>query len=544
MLRCIVLFLAAVPLIGAELQEEAAKALRQAVEFYRGEVSTEGGYHFQYAQDLSFGRSEQAQGPTQVSIQRAGTPRVGMAYLEAWAATGERYYLQAAQETAHALVQGQLCNGGWDYIIEFDKAKRGDYPYRADGKCEQAPKRYTTLDDNVTQAAVRLMMRVDRELDFKDQAIHESAVAALTSLLKAQYPNGAWPQRYVQFPNPAEFPVKKASYPKTWSREWPDADYRSHYTLNDNTLADVIDTFLEASRIYSKREYLDAARRGGDFLILAQMPDPQPAWAQQYDREMHPAWARVFEPPSVTGGESQSAMRILMTLYRETADTKYLDPIAKALDYLQASGLPPDPNPTARKLRACPPGTLCLARFFELKTNKGLFITRGTMIRVADGPNLRPDGYKVTYDDHHTITHYGMWSSGEPLKAIRAEYDRLRAADRTGIRRPSKLHGLSPWSGPDDRPDPPTDAEVRLLLESRDARGIWIEDGVAGRADLVASVYAAEPMVVRIDGRSIPLPDDAKVEVFRGAAPVLEKMVVSTTFAENIEALAAYIATP
>jgi hypothetical protein len=185
---------------------------------------------------------------------------------------------------------------------------------------------------------------------------------------------------------------------------------------------------------------------------------------------------------------------------------------------------------------------LCLARFFELKTNRGLFITRGTMIRVADGPNLRPDGYKVTYDDSHTITHYGMWSSGEPLKAIRAEYERLRAAGSTAIRRPSKLHGLSPWSESEDRPDPPTDAEVRRLLDTRDERGVWIQDGVAGRADLVASVYAAEPMVVRIDGKTYPLPDDAKVEVFRGAAPVVEKMVVSATFARNIEALAAYVA--
>jgi len=536
-----VLILAAAPLPAADLKEDAAAALRKAVGFYRGEVSTGGGYHFQYAEDLSFGRSEQALGPTQVSIQRAGTPRVGMAYLEVWEATGDRYYLDAAKETAHALVQGQLCNGGWDYIIEFDKAKRPDYPYLVDGGCAQKKPRYTTLDDNVTQAATRLVMRVDRELGFKDKAIHKAAMTALDSLLKAQYPNGAWPQRYTEFPNPAEFPVKKASYPESWSREWPNTDYRSHYTLNDNTLADVIDTFLEAARIYDEPKYLAAAKRGGDFLLLAQMPDPQPAWAQQYDRDMHPAWARQFEPPSVTGGESQSAMRILLTLYRETGDKKYLEPVPKALHYFMNSGLPRDPNPSARKRRACPEGTLCLARFYELKTNRGLFISRGTMIRVQDGPNLRPDGYEVTYDDSHTITHYGMWASGEPLKKIEAEYQRLAAADPASVRRPDMLHGLSPWTNGDNPPAAPTDAAVRELLASRDARGIWVEDGVAGRADMVASVYAAEPMVVRIAGQTIPLPDDARVEIFRGAAPVVEKMVVSATFAENIEALAAYL---
>lgn len=530
----------AAPLAGADLNKEAADALRQAVEVFRTQVSTGGGYHFQYAEDLSYGRSEHAQGPTQVSIQRAGTPRVGMAYLEAYEATGDRYYLEAARETAGALVRGQLCNGGWDKLIEFDASKRKDYPYRADGPCENRPELDTTLDDNVSQAALRLMMRVDRELGFKDEAIHEATLFALESLLKAQYPNGAWPQRYVRFPDPAEFPVKRASYPETWAREWPGEDYRSHYTLNDNTLADMIDAYLEAARIYDQPRYLDVARRGGDFLLLAQMPDPQPAWAQQYDRDMHPAWARVFEPPSVTGGESQSAMRVLLTIYRETGDRKYLEPIPKALAYLKASGLPADPHPPARKARTCPPGTLCLARFFELHTNRGLFITRGTMIRVAGGELVRPDGYKVTYDDHHTITHYGMWISGRPLAAIEADYQRLSATDPASIRRPARLHGLSPWSG-DAAPPKPSDAEVRRILDSRDGRGVWVEDGVAGRADRVASVYAAEPMVVRIGGRTIPLPDDATVEVFRGSAPVVERMIVSETFAKNIEALAAYL---
>ena len=271
------------------------------------------------------------------------------------------------------------------------------------------------------------------------------------------------------------------------------------------------------------------------------MPDPQPAWAQQYDRDMHPAWARVFEPPSVTGGESQSAMRILLTLYRETGERKYLDPVPRALAYLKASGLPADPKASARKRRSCPEGTLCLARFYELRTNRPLFISRGSMLRVAGQDMLRPDGYEVTYDDSHTITHYSMWQSGRPLEAIEAEHARLRAAEPSGLRRPDKLHGLSPWSSGDAPPAVPDERELRRILESRDGRGIWIEDGVAGRADRVASVYAAEPMVVRIGDQTIPLPDDVTLEVFRGAAPVVEKMIVSETFARNIEALAAYL---
>ena len=94
-------------------------------------------------------------------------------------ATGDRFYLDAARDVALALVKGQYCSGGWDYFIEFDPQKRAQFPYRADGRCRAGgpsrnPERPTTLDDNVTQAAVRLLMRVDRELGFTDRAIHDA----------------------------------------------------------------------------------------------------------------------------------------------------------------------------------------------------------------------------------------------------------------------------------------------------------------------------------------------------------------------------------
>ena len=78
------------------------------MEFYRTKVATEGGYHFAYAEDLSYGRSEMSEGPTRVEIQRDGTPLVGMAYLDAYEATGDTYYRDAARDVARALVKGQV----------------------------------------------------------------------------------------------------------------------------------------------------------------------------------------------------------------------------------------------------------------------------------------------------------------------------------------------------------------------------------------------------------------------------------------------------
>src|SRR4029077_9180464 len=103
--------------------------------------------------------------------------------------------------------------------------------------------------------------------------------------------------------------------------------------------------------------YRAAAERGGAFLILAQMPEPQPAWAQQYDRKMHPVWDRKFEPPAITGLESQDALETLLLLHRKTGDRKYLAPIPRALDYLKKSRLPDGR----------------IARFYELKTNRPFY---------------------------------------------------------------------------------------------------------------------------------------------------------------------------
>ena len=156
---------------------EAAQALRRGVEYFRQHVSIEGGYLWRYAADFSQREGEVPASPTTAWVQPPGTPTVGAAYLTAYELTGDTYYLDAARETAHALVRGQLESGGWDYRIEFAADDRTKYAYRADALQqpaddesknveENSPRNTTTLDDNTTQAAVRFLMRIDRALGF------------------------------------------------------------------------------------------------------------------------------------------------------------------------------------------------------------------------------------------------------------------------------------------------------------------------------------------------------------------------------------------
>ena len=421
------------------LRGEVNAALRRGVQFFRDRVAVNGTYLWQYSEDLSKREGEGKAPATRGWVQPPGTPAVGMAFLHAYEATGDAYYLEAARETAHGLVAGQLRSGGWTYSIDFDPAERKKVAYRKNGGAKG--RNTTTLDDDTTQSALRFLMATDQALKAGDAAIHRCAIDALESILRAQYPNGAWPQGYDEFPDPAQFPIKPASYPETWSRTWPGSQqYWRRYTLNDNSLATMIETMFEAARVLGAdpstkglaTQCRAAALAAGDFLIRAQMPEPQPAWAQQYDFDMHPSWARKFEPPSISGGESQTALETLLRLFEETGDRKYLEPIPRALDYLRRSRLSDGR----------------LARFYELRSNTPLYFTKD---------------YRLTHDDKDMPTHYAFKVS-DRTDAISRGYARLGTNNAPAVKSTPKLTAKF-------------ESDVQRIVAAQDANGRWVEEG-------------------------------------------------------------------
>ena len=206
--------------MGASLREQAAAALKKAATFYRTKVASHGGYVYYYSVDLQQRWGEGVASSDQIFVQPPGTPAVGMAYLKAYEATGDQYYLDAATDAAKALSYGQLQSGGWTQTIDFDPKGSKVALYR-NGKGKG--RNHSSLDDNQTQAAILFLARLDKKLAFKDRAVHEAAQVALDALLKAQFPNGAFPQGWS---GPvAPHPVIKASYPQAWPRAWPNEDY-------------------------------------------------------------------------------------------------------------------------------------------------------------------------------------------------------------------------------------------------------------------------------------------------------------------------------
>lgn len=456
----IALLLSSSFVFSADLPDPAviSAAMKKAVTYAHTHLAREGGYASSYDKEGKIGEVEHGKSPTIISIQPPGTTTMGLAMLRAYQATGDEVFLTAAKDAAKSLMKCQLASGGWDSAFDFDPEKARGYYLRSNldaGEKEAGKRRNsTTLDDNKTQSALLFLLEMVHEPACKDDAeLKRCTKFAFDALLAAQAPIGAWPQQFSAPANPA-LPVLKASYPAEWSRKFPAVKYTDWYTLNDNNLERVAHLLFRAYELEKDERYLAALKKLGNFFILAQMPEPQPVWAQQYDHDMHPVWARKFEPPSVTGNESVGAMDVLHQLWVLTGDEKYLKPIQPALVWFERSKLPD--------------GTY--ARFYELQTNKPLFFVKDT--------------YELTYDDSNMPTHYSFKTSKDSelgtlkkkLTQSREELQKKLAGPQTPKEWMSRAKGAAD--------------KARKAAESLDTEGRWLKNDEIDGGEFVKNMNA------------------------------------------------------
>jgi hypothetical protein len=344
-------------------RKEALDAMRRAAKFMVEEVSYNGGYVWTYAADLSRQWGEAPARKTQVWVQ-GGTLDMGNAFLDCWEATGDSYFLDCAKKAANALVYGQHPLGGWHYFIEFDKPgldqwyrdvftnfKWGMEEYRHYyGNC--------TFDDDVTTGATRFLMRL--YLATLDPAYKEPLDRALKFIRTAQYPNGAWPQRY-----PLHYEFAHDGLP----------DYTSFYTINDGVIPNAIEVMVMAYELLGDERNMEAARRGMDFLIAAQGPEGQAAWADQHGMDLKPASGRTHEAAGYMPRYTVQAIRALQDAWLVTGDRRYLKPIPGALEWLEKSAIAIHPD-----------GRLSVVDRYEYGTNRPILRTRSN--RAASGRHL------------------------------------------------------------------------------------------------------------------------------------------------------------
>src|ERR1043166_920678 len=82
------------------LRDEAQRAMHKAATYYATRVASHGGYVYHYSLDLAVRWGEGRASPDQIWVQPPGTPTVGLAFLQAYRATGDKFYLDAATKAA------------------------------------------------------------------------------------------------------------------------------------------------------------------------------------------------------------------------------------------------------------------------------------------------------------------------------------------------------------------------------------------------------------------------------------------------------------
>jgi hypothetical protein len=457
------------------LADRARDAMARAALYFRDEVAVHGSYGWRYSADLTYRRGEDLLSPSQGWVQPPGTPAVGLALMQAYAATGDRRFLDGAAETARALASTQLESGGWHYMIELDPERQKAWCYRVLPKerrdrAARAENKFcdaSTVDDNISQSALELLMRVDVALDQGDPLIRDAVAYGLEKVMEAQYPNGAWPVRFDRRVASGEAGATgPARYPTTWSRTAVKIEDPLFYGTNDNLIGDMIRVYLLAHRLYGREEYLATAIRAGEFLLAAQMPDPQPGWAQQYNRDMEPMWGRKFEPPAIASWETRRAIDALLDLYLYTGEQRYREAAGRAAAWLEASQLRDGQ----------------WARYYELQTNRPLYMTKD---------------YHLTYDDDDTPRHYGFKGRFDVPRTL-ARYRDLARLEAPAV--PAFLAaGESPRAVA-----AALVPQVERVVAALDDRGRWLEDGMINSATFVANLDLLARYVAATRGEVLP----------------------------------------
>ncbi|MBT4484150.1 MAG: pectate lyase [Candidatus Latescibacteria bacterium] len=429
---------------------EVLDAMQKAPEFFVDEVSCRGGYLWRYSEDLSRGWGEAPARPTQIELHQIGTPHVGEILLRAFDLTGNEFYLTNSKKAANAIIWGQHPLGGWHYFIDFNTAGIRQWYKEDSSKFKWGMQEYHhyygnySFDDNATQSPTRFLLKL--YMHTLDPVYRKPLLRALDFFLMAQYPNGAWPQRY-----PLMYEYVYEGH----------ADYTSYYTFNDGVMSNNIDVLMEAWEQIGNEDYRKAAVRGMDFYIISQGAEKQAGWCEQHGMDLMPAWGRTHEPPTYTSFITVTNIRDLMRFYLMTGDFRYLNPIPGAIKWFEES-----------TIEILGDGRHKLALYYEVGTNLPLY--------MHNSDDVTPEGYGIhLYDHDPTDNNYenekNWWNPGKftiiDIKKLKSEYNRLEALT------PEEAMAEYRTKKAAKPQHPKIEAgKIEELIHSMDERGAWVEE--------------------------------------------------------------------
>lgn len=303
----------------------------------------------------------------------------------------------------------QRDNGGWPKNYDMQAILT---PAQVDSLVKSKNTEHTTFDNSTTYTHIDYLARVYAVTHIEKYKI--ACEKGIGFILAAQYPNGGWPQYY---------PLEKK--------------YSRHITFNDGAyigvmglLKKVVDNHPDYAFVGDamRKKVGIAYQKGIDCILKTQIKSKGrlTAWCQQHDEiTLQPAWARAFEPPCISNGESVGVVLFLMSI--DHPDQKIIRAVQSAVKWFKESRIY---NTRVETVEVAPEesqwrtnttdkvvvnDTLAppiWTRYYELGTERPMFSDRNSKIlySLAEVSRERRSGYAwYIYDPQKVLDKYPKW---------------------------------------------------------------------------------------------------------------------------------------
>ena len=311
----------------------------------------------------------------------------------------EWYATPEARHVADIVVSFQTPAGGWSKNLNLtDHARRpgehwagnnlsrflspGDFDTPRDPKWNYVG----TLDNDATNTELQFLARVASAAQGSDGAAYRASfLRGVEYLLKAQFPNGGWPQVY-----PLE------------------GGYHDATTFNDGAVTEsmhLLNAVAEGKSPFAfvpadvRKRAAAAVEHGIDCILATQIVENgrRTVWGQQHDAlTLKPVSGRNYEPAALCSSESASLLAFLMDLPNPRLAVKRA--VADGIAWLQKvaiHGKSYARGPEGGRLADNPNAPAIWARFYEIGTDRPIFSDRDKTIHdtVEELSTERRRGY-------------------------------------------------------------------------------------------------------------------------------------------------------
>ena len=246
-----------------------------------------------------------------------------------------------------------------------------------------------TLDNDATWTEMRFLAKVHAATG--DQKYQNGFLKAVRYLLDAQYASGGWPQFYPLRPG-----------------------YSSRITFNDGAMIGalaILDDVVQRRPPYDladdtlRKKCRVAVENGQACILKCQIvaDGKKTAWCQQHDqRTFKPAQGRISENPSISGAESVGVVRYLMSIkYPSPEVVAAIENAVRWFEGVRISGVrvvtfddESVPGGKDRKIVLDPNAAPIWARYYEIGTNRPMFIEKGIVkYKLADLSHAKRIGH-------------------------------------------------------------------------------------------------------------------------------------------------------